>query len=180
MDYQYIFIIAAVILYAFRFFQKQKKEQEEAQRRRGQVPPKRPAAAPTVEDVPPSGNQPQPKTIDEILKEMHRRIETQNKPYAKPATPEKPVKKILTKKEPPPKPQPRVPEKKEPAPFLSEELSAYTIEGARTPANMAEDFIKQGELTDVYNVTEKKQKPLPKFNLRDAVIASVVLNRPEW
>jgi hypothetical protein len=176
---QYLFIAIIIIVYVLRFLYKQKKEQEEAARRRGQVPPTMPAPPTSEDTIPPPINQPQPKTIDEILKEMHRRIETQGKPFAKPAIPQKTVRKVEAKKEPA-KPQPRAPEKKEPAPFLTEEYSAYHIEGQKTPSNMAEDFIKKGQLTDVYNEPKRTPKLLPKFNLQDAVIASVVLERPEW
>jgi hypothetical protein len=179
---QYIFIVLAIVFYIVRFINKQKKEQAEAARRRQQIPSAPPVSPSTT--TPSVIELPQPKTIDEILKEMHRRVETQNKPFAKPSPPQqktkyKPVQKAPQKTGPVKSPA-KQQEKKEPAPFLTEEYSAYAIAAQKVPENMAEDFIKQGELTDIYNVTEKRSSRKLRFDLRDAVVASIVLTRPEW
>lgn len=173
---QYVIFFAVLIFYVLRFVSNQRKQQEEARRRQSQLPPNNP---PEKTDAPPiPTNQPQPRTIDEILKEMHRRVETQTKPYAKQVTQKQRVEKTHAVKEVP-KQQPKIQAKKEPTPFLTEEYSAYKIEEAKVPANMAADFIRQGELADVYNVP-KKESSQTKFNVRDAIIASIILNRLEW
>jgi hypothetical protein len=175
MSIQYLIFFAVIIFYVLRFVSNQKKQQEEARRRKNQLPPN---ASPEKVTAPETPNEPsQPRTIDEILKEMHRRVETQSKPYAKPVIQKQPVKKPSPVKEVPK--QPGIQEKREPTPFLTEEYSAYKIEEAKVPANMAADFIRQGELGDVYNLPKKKPS-LSNFNVRDAVVASIILNRLEW
>ncbi|HYV95179.1 MAG TPA: hypothetical protein VE978_25615 [Chitinophagales bacterium] len=178
---QWIAFVLAIIVLIYRFISKQKREQEEAERRRRQIPPNTPATttSTTTTENPENGDKPQPKTIEEILREMHRRVETQSKPYAKPVA-QRPVSQKPAAKKEAPKPLPKVHAKKEPEPFLTEEYSAYKIEEAKIPANMAEDFIKQGQLSDIYNVPKKKYSALNNFNLQDAVVAQIILQRPEW
>lgn len=175
---QYLIFAAVLIFYILRFISNQRKQQEEARRRQSQPPTNPPEKTAVPETPRVSNDQPQPRTIDDILKEMHRRVETQTKPYAKPVTPRQPVEKTSPVKAVP-KQQSKTQEKKEPKPFLTEEYSAYKIEEAQVPANMATDFIRQGELGDVYNLPKKKPV-LVNFNARDAVIASIILNRLEW
>ncbi len=167
---QYIFIAVAIIFYIVRFISKQKKEQQEAERRRqatSNVP------GPNTEAEPTLARQQQPKTIDEILTEMHRRVETQSKPYAAPSSPLTAATKPIRKEAP----KPVMPLVKETInEITTSENSAYDLEIQR---NMASDFIKKGELTDVYN-TPKKISANGNFNIRDAVIAQIILQRPEW
>src|SRR5438132_3107539 len=85
---QWIIFVLAIIFYIYRFISKQKREQDEAQRRRQQIPPNASTTSTTVNTTsttnPAADTKPQPKTIEEILTEMHRRVETQSKPYSKP------------------------------------------------------------------------------------------------
>ncbi|MEO5674096.1 MAG: hypothetical protein ABIQ74_05570 [Chitinophagales bacterium] len=174
---QYVLIVLAIIFYIVRFILKQKKEQEEAERRRQQIPSNIPPVTLSPDSTADAApyQEPQPKTIDEILREMHRRVETRNKPYAKPVEARQIIQKPEIKKEYV-KPIRKALEKKEPAPFLTAENAAYEIEVQR---NMREDFIRQGELTDIHN-QQKKSSGLKNFNVRDAVIGQIILQRPEW
>lgn len=176
---QWIVFILPIVFYLIRFILKQRSEAEEAERRRRQAPPNPSTSATTATQNPAPEDKPQPKTIEEILKEMHRRVETQSKPYAKPLVQTPAHKKHMPQPEAI-KPQPKVKEKKEPEPFLTEEYSAYKIEEAKIPANMAADFIKQGQLVDIYNQPKKIPSILKNFNLQDAVVAQIILERPEY
>lgn len=117
-----------------------------------------------------------PPTMEERMRDIFREVEMKNKPYAKP---DKPVQRKIAepaKVQSISKPVPKV-EKKKPSPFLDVDMTQEESapEGTWTPMG-EERFSKSGY---DYN----KAAPvisIRKVNLRDAVIAKIILDRPEW
>ena len=171
---EYLLFFAVLVFYIFRTLSKaQKKAKEEAARRK--MLNEQMATPETVSA---------PKTFQEVMTEVFREVETKSKPYGDKRTmpPVLAQKKYDRKAAQQPvqqKPKQQSPAKKAPAPFLTSDYSAETIEPEGTPSAAMEDFIRKAQVTDAY-LQQKKEMARVRFNLRDAVIAKIILDRPEW
>lgn len=171
---EYVIFSAIVIFYLYRTFsQAQKRAKQEAERRQRsneQVPREQSA-------------NPKQKTLEDVLTEVFREVENKSKPFGE----KLPVPQRSTRREkdkralqaPAAKPKPTKPKKKEPAPFLTTDYTPETVEPEGTPSTSMQDFIKKSQLTDAY-AQDRKETARVKFKLRDAVIAKIILDRPQW
>jgi hypothetical protein len=172
---EYVIFFAILLFYIFRTLSKaQKKAKEEAERRRRMN--EHMAPSPTVPSA--------PKSLEDVLTEVFREVETKSKPFGDKRT----IPPVLTQKKHERKaaqqpvqqsPKQQRPAKKAPTPFLTSDYSAETIEPEGTPSAAMEDFIRKSQVTDAY-LRQKKETARMKFSLRDAVIAKIILDRPEW
>lgn len=175
MDIKYIIFAIVIIIYAYRAITKTMRNAKEEAERRKKLNEE---AGKSITTQPSSG-----KSIDEVLAEVFREVETKTKPFGQLEKPRQQKQKPFHEKKKvqstaatmPAKPSVT---KKEPVPFLTTDYTAQMLEPEGTPSHMMEDYIRKGQLTDVYNVKEKTT--IRKINLREAVIASIVLQRPEW
>jgi hypothetical protein len=171
---EYLIFFAILLFYIYRTFsQAQKNAKQEAERRRR-----------ANEQAPPAEmTTPQPKTLEDVLTEVFREVESKSKPYGdkRQIPPAMPQPKAEKKKASPVSEQWKKPvvKKKDPAPFLTTDYTEETVEPEGTPSTAMQDFIKKTQVSDAYAHAVKGTKPA-KFNLREAVIAKIILDRPEW
>jgi len=171
---QYLLFIAIMLIYIFRVFsQAQKKAREEAERRRRaneQAQQQNPTTIPA------------PLTPEERMREIFRETEMKTKPYGSGRTisqtqrREKPAqqRQILQPQTITPTVSSQIQKQKEPQPFLTAELN--TLQG--TLSTPSDDYIKKTQVSDANK--PQSTGPKIKFILRDAVIAKIILDRPEW
>jgi hypothetical protein len=178
---QYLFFFAILLFYIYRTFsQAQKKAKEDAARRRqtNEQQPQQPV---------PSN---QPKTLQEVLTDVFRETEMKTKPYGdgRKLPPVTQPKKVYPQPVQKPFQQTRtatatvktdIGKKKEAQPFLSVDYTPEPLpkEGASTGS--MEDFIKHTQVSDAYLISGQGKRRI-NFNIRDAVIAKIILDRPEW
>ena len=177
---QYVIFFVILLFYIYRTFsQAQKKAKEKAERRRrtNDQLPQQPVSPNT------------PKTLQEVLTDVFRETEMKTKPYGdgRKLPPVTQTKKVYPQVQKPFQ-QARtatstvktdIGKRKEPQPFLNVDYSPQPLpkEGASTGS--MEDFIKHTEVSDAYLIKSKEQRRI-NFNIRDAVIAKIILDRPEW
>jgi hypothetical protein len=174
---EYIFFAAAIAFYLYRAFtQAQKKAKADTERRRKSNEESRPASVPSI------------PTLEEVLTEVFREAEMKTKPFGEGKTLSTDRRKVARQEQKKMLEQSRTPlpatkkvalKKKTSAPFLTSDYTAETIEPEGTPSQSMQDFIKESQLTDAYALGKKKT-PTTTFNLREAVIAKIILDRPEW
>lgn len=171
---EYLIFFAILLFYIYRTFsQAQKNAKQEAERRRRANEQSSPAEMTTS----------QPKTLEDVLTEVFREVESKSKPYGDkrqmpPAVPQRKAEKKKASQVSTQRRQP-VAQKKDPTPFLTTDYTEETVEPEGTPSTAMQDFIKKTQLSDAYAHAKKNAKPA-NFNLREAVIAKIILDRPEW
>ena len=180
---QYVLFFIILLFYLYRAFSgaQKKAKQEAEQRRRANEQNPQPPSAPT-----------QQKTLQEVLTEVFRETEMKTKPFGDGRTipPVVQSKKTFEKKPVVQKPvttysqttyssknQPQ--KKKETKPFLTSDYTAETIDPEGTPSAMSKDYIQQTQVADAYLLKEQGSVRY-KFDIRNAVIAKIILDRPEW
>lgn len=171
-----IFLILAGV-YIYRYISKTNAAAKQEAERRRQQNEKSLKPTEAVEE--------KSKTLEEVLAEVFTDVETKSKPFAKPVT-EIQSKKVDKKKHKPnyqfdsQKVKQTPPSKKQPVPFLTEDFTLETIEPEGTPSQMMEDFIKRSQLTDEMKSEQAHSSIRKNFNLREGIIANIILNRPEY
>jgi len=172
---QYLFFAAILLFYLYRSFSvAQKKAKEDAERRRIQNP-----QIPNQQDTP----VPQ-KSIEQVLTEVFRETEMKTKPYGdgRKRSLFEPPKKSYEKKpvvqRPAYKPI-QAPKKKEASPFLTTDYSPELVDAEGTPSAMSKESEGKIQSSDAYRIKGLEGKRI-NFNIRDAVIAKIILDRPEW
>jgi hypothetical protein len=176
---QYVVFALIIIFYIYRTFSTaQKKAKEDAERRR-RLNPQSPQ-----QQNPPAP----PKTIQEVLTEVFRETEMKTKPYGdgrKMPVPPQPIKRYEQK---PPLQKPgakpigqkiQQPKKKELSPFLTTDYTPQKLEPEGTPSAMSKEYNPITQTSDAYLI-KGKDSIRANFNIRDAVIAKIILDRPEW
>ncbi|MCY7409603.1 MAG: hypothetical protein LH473_04965 [Chitinophagales bacterium] len=175
---EWIFFALAAALYIYRFISKTNKAAAEEAERRKRMNEE---TGKSIAELPAE----RAKTPEEVLAEVFKNFETKTKPFAQQAKPviaksnpytsktttntvAKPIQKSFAAK------------KREPVPFLTNDYSAESILPEGTPSHMMEDYIKKSELSDGYTLSDSRSEFKKNFNLRQAVIANVILTRPEW
>ncbi len=175
---EWIFFALAAALYIYRFISKTNKAAAEEAERRKRINDE---TGKSIAELP----EERAKTPEEVLAEVFKNFETKTKPFAQQAKPvtaknnpytRQTTANTVTK----PIQKPFVAKKREPVPFLTNDYSAESISPEGTPSHMMEDYIKKSELTDGYSLNSHKSELRKNFNLRQAVIANVILTRPEW
>ena len=174
---QYVFFALIILFYLYRTFSTaQKKAREDAERRRKLNP-----------QTPQQPNSPElPKTFQDMMTEVFREAEMKTKPYGDGRTmppvvrQKKQYEPRRTFQNPPPKtipPKIQLPKKKEASPFLTTDYTPEILEPEGTPSTMLQEYSKQN--SEAYLIKDQDGNHL-RFNIRDAVIAKIILDRPEW
>lgn len=164
----YVIVIIAYFIFQYQQSRKKQQQQEEAKRRAS-------SADHTDRKIP----APEP-TINERMKDIFREIEMKNKPYARPDKTAAPKKIFNTSDTPVQKAVKQKPVKKVPTPFLNVDMTEEEVLPEGTASQMVQDAFAKDQVGNFdYNVIEKKQSAST-FNLRQAMIGKIILERPEW
>ena len=160
----YILLVIAYFIYQF-YSANKRKAQEELKKRR--------EAGGVVET---QDKNPSPPTIQERMKEIYREMEMKTKPYARPMDDSKTLPKTKSTSYQKQRPQ----KKKAPEPFLNVDMTTEEVLPEGTPSGMMEDGFEKGKVTNFDYNAARKEIQVTRINLREAMIANVILNRPEW
>ena len=171
----YILIIVIYLIYQYQVARRKKQQHDEAQKKR---------------NIPQStrGNETMTSAKQEAedrMKEIFRQMEMKTKPYARPASTQIPsksrpeTKKNIPASSPVQKTVPRPLNKKEPEPFLNVDMTQEEVLPEGTPSNMSTDAFEKEKISYDYNASAPVEKK-HRIDLRQAMIATVIMNRPEW
>jgi hypothetical protein len=163
----YILLVIGYFIYQFYTANKRKAAEELKKRREA-------GGVVEVQDKNPS-----PPTMHDRMKEIYREMEMKSKPYARQEEQSKtqPKPKSVSYQKQVEKSRPQ--KKKAPEPFLNVDMTTEEVLPEGSPSGMQDGFEK-GKITNYdYNAARKEEKTT-RINLREAMIANVILNRPEW
>jgi hypothetical protein len=164
----YILLVIGYFIYQF-YTANKRKAQEELKKRR--------EAGGVVET---QDKNPAPPTMQDRMKEIYREMEMKTKPYARPGeqskSQAKPKPASYSKQTEKPSPQ----KKNAPEPFLNVDMTTEEVLPEGSPAGMMQDGFEKGKVTNYDYNAARKEEQKTRINLREAMIANVILNRPEW
>jgi hypothetical protein len=159
----YILLIVAYLIFQSQMMKKKKEQQEAAKRK----------------PLPGANSEaPRPQTVQDRMKEIFREMEM-NKPYSRPQRPIPAKKAQAPASSTAPKP-PQKTQKKEPKPFLDVDMTKEEVLPEGTPSKMAQDIYEEQKISNYDYNASNKAAIRHKIDLRQAIIANVILNRPNW
>ena len=164
----YIVLVIGYFIYQF-YSANKRKAQEELKKRR--------EAGGVVET---QDKNPSPPTIQERMKEIYREMEMKTKPYARQGEQSKTQPKVKPVSYQKQAEKSRPQKKKAPEPFLNVDMTTEEVLPEGTPSGMMEDGFEKGKVTNFDYNAARKEIQVTRINLREAMIANVILNRPEW
>ncbi|MCS6916924.1 MAG: hypothetical protein NZM08_04505 [Chitinophagales bacterium] len=153
--------------------ERRRRNEEVARRMRQEQQTARPL---TTVDLPPTAGTERPTTLDDILKELMG-----EEPQPAPAAPRPKPKKPAAKKVPSDAPKTEPVKKKTQEPFLTADYQPEMLPEATAsldvPAPESTETLLKTEPFAPLVVPQRRRYP---FNLRQAIIAKTILDRPEW
>ncbi len=168
----YVAVVIAYFLFQAQQARKAQQRQEEAKRNSGNPADSRETTT-----------QPPKVTMEDRMKEVFREMEMKTSPYARPD-------KTLIKKQKAPVPNPRPskfeapkkqPQKKQATPFLDVDMTEEELSAEGTPSRMSQqEAFTKGDITSFDYNASRKEKDLLRINLREAMIAKIILERPDY
>ncbi|MBA2421975.1 MAG: hypothetical protein H0V61_01955 [Chitinophagales bacterium] len=167
----YVAVVIAYFLYQAQQARKAQQRQEEAKRMSG---------SPADAEEPKAS--PKHITMEDRMKEIFREMEMKTSPYARPdKTANKKLKTPTDIRSPKPVTPQKKQQKKPLTPFLNVDMTEEELSPEGTPSHMSaqETFIKDDITTFDYNAS-RKERGVRKINLREAMIAKIILERPDY
>ncbi|MBA3649151.1 MAG: hypothetical protein H0W62_11485 [Chitinophagales bacterium] len=169
MSFGTIVYVIVILLYVIYRSQQAKRKKESD--KESNIPKNRERKS----DVTAPASTPLPPQQQRSLSDVFREVEMNAKPYGqqyKPAVKQKNVRRQAPVKVPP---------KKEFQPVSTGNYSREMTSDKGTAYALEQDVIKQGEVGNYnYNFDIPADKPMLQLDFKKAIIANVILNRPEY